>query len=202
VVTVRLNATRPGDGLVLVAGANDGADNLGIPVVSSISDNGTTHATYAKAVGKTIPAGESVDLETWYASNIPAGITSITVTFTAPSPAQVGSAWVGEYSGLAASGMLDRVSAQSSTGSTHSSGATPATSQTNELVVAAYADGGWNTSITAPAGWSSRCRGGNQTFDQLASADSNAASIGAQSASFTTSGTPIGAAEIVTFRHA
>ena len=199
---MRLNSTRPTDALVLVAGANDGADNRGIPVVATITDNGATHARYARAVGKTIPSPESVDLEVWYASNIPAGITSLTVTFTAPSTAQVGSVWAGEYSGLAASGTLDQVQAQYTSATTHSTGWTPGTSQTNELAVAAYADGGYVSSITAPGGWTIRCSGGYHSYDQLASADKNEPSIGSQSASFTTSTTTDGLAEIVTFRHA
>lgn len=173
-VTVALGAaTSTGDTLVVVAVAQDGIDGI-VPTVSSISDNGAAHATYGVAVN--INDAYYQDLEIWYATNIPAGITSVTVAFSGAFQGWYGeiNAWVGEYSGLAASGALDKTaSSYNSTSSSNApTGTTLATTAANELVIGAVFEASTST-LTSPAGWTQRWNTSPDTYGSLSAAVAN-----------------------------
>jgi hypothetical protein len=185
-----------GNALVIEVGANH--SNFPTPAVTSISDNGAIHATYVLAVRQATPSPDSQDAEIWYAANLPLGITRVTVNFSSMGAATV---WIGEFSGIALTTPLDQTASQTRLGGTsHGTGTTGTTTQANELVVAVYADAGYNTTISPPGGWTQDLNAAPHTWDQMAAIHKLGASLATYQATFTTSGGTNSAAAIATFK--
>jgi hypothetical protein len=191
-----VSSTTAGNALVIDVGANH--SGFAAPAVTSITDNGATHATYALAVRQAIASPDSQDAEIWYAANVPAGITQVTVTISSQGAATV---WIGEFSGIALASPLDQKAGHTKFGGTgHDSGTTGTTTQANELVVAVYADAGYNTTITPPGGWTLDVNAAPHTWDQMAATHELGASLTTSHATFATSGSTNSAAAIATFK--
>jgi hypothetical protein len=195
-VLVTVSSTTAGDALVIEVGANH--SNYATPAVTSITDNGAAHASYALAVRQAIPSPDSQDAEIWFAANIPAGITHVTVNISSQGAATV---WVGEFSGIALTNPVDQTASQIKMGGTsHGTGTTGTTTQVNELVVAVYAYAGYNTTISPPGTWTQDLNAAPHTWDQMAAIHKLGASLATYQATFTTSGSTNSAAAIATFK--
>jgi RHS repeat-associated protein len=197
--------TTAGNALVIAFTGNDGSNTMpNTPSVTSISDNGAVHANFVKAVSATGSMFD--DAEIWYASNIPAGITSLTLNVYWPAPPTIyafTTVWAGEYSGLATTGMLDQVAGRANANTmTHPTGTTAPTSAPNELVLAVYEDWGYNTPVTPPTGWNVRFNTSPAWQDQQVTVDQNGASTGSYSAIFTTTVALNSIGAIATFKPA
>src|SRR5207244_8299369 len=104
---------------------------------------------------------DKTQLSVWTAPITAGGGTRPTVTATASNRGDIG-VTVLEYSGLspvAGTGVLDVVktgSGTSAVGTTVSSGATAATTGSNELALGLYADSGFSDTLTAGTGFAAR----------------------------------------------
>jgi RHS repeat-associated protein len=109
-VTLTSNVTA-GDALVMTVVGNPVSGTL--PVVSSITGGGVTWVRGVSGGNSTVG-----DDEVWYGLNSSggSGTTTITITMTASTPG-IG-AWIGEFSGVAASSALDTSGTNSGTGTT------------------------------------------------------------------------------------
>ena len=195
-------ATTAGDSLIIVSASEDPIDGF-VPTVTGISDNGTTHATYLKAVASSDNCFTCQGLEIWYADNIPAGITHVTVTWSGyfQGSMQDGRIEVSEYHGLLSTGSLDKVATKFTNGTTAPTGTTPTTTATNDLVVGAVAFS--SLAISAPTGWNARS-GDSSTSPYYSVADENGATQAAYSGVFTykSSGSSLSLGAIATFKSA
>jgi Carboxypeptidase regulatory-like domain len=121
--------------------------------VTGVVDNSSPANTWKKATG--VVSGQA-DEEVWYVPSA-GSVTSVTVTV---SGATAMAMTVADISGASATSPLDQVATTSGNGTALSTGATPTTTQSNEIVVG---DLGWNgtgtlsglvfspqTTITAP----------------------------------------------------
>jgi hypothetical protein len=196
---ITIPVTKAGDALIFVIEATG---FVSTPKVQSITDNGPTHATYARAVEDSYDA-PSIDAGIWYASNVPAGITSVTVLWNAGSVSNGSlSVWVGEYTGLAATGMLDRTAfAEHPGGTTHATGTTAATTKANELIVGLYADSGNFYTVGVPGSpWALRLRADSNGLDQMVTMERNGATMVGYSVSFTSPANAYSVTAIATFK--
>jgi hypothetical protein len=194
-IPVTIAATAAANTLVISIGSN--GIGPGTPSVSTITDNGATHAVYAQSVGRR-DTSLFQDAEIWSATNIPAGITQLTVTLAgAPTGTTF---WVGEVANLAPSSPVDGTASQLNTGTSHGTGTTGTTTATNDFVVAVYADAGYGTTITVPAGWTQDLNTGSSTIDEAAVAHENGAMVATYSATFTTGAATNSAAAIAAFK--
>jgi RHS repeat-associated protein len=109
-VTLPSNVTA-GDALVMTVVGNPVSGTL--PVVSSITGGGVSWVRGTSGGNSTVG-----DDEIWYGLNSSggSGTTTLTITMTASTPG-IG-AWVGEYTGIAASSALDTSGSNSGTGAT------------------------------------------------------------------------------------
>ena len=116
------------------------ATTAGNTLVAVISTRGTSTGrvtgitgggTWAKAAESANTNGTTTEI--WYAPNISAGVTSVSITQASLRSAAI----VMEYSGILTASPLDQINAASSTGSSTaaSTGTTPATLQASELWV-------------------------------------------------------------------
>jgi RHS repeat-associated protein len=194
--------TTSGNTLVIVFSGNDYA--VATPYVTAVTDNGVAHATYAFAASR--GSGNYDDVEMWYASNVPAGITSITVSVAFNGTKDnwfYRSLWVGEYSGLATTGALDMWATRTIYYATQAeAGTTPPTAVQNELVVAVYEDFGNGATVTPPAGWNVRFNNGLSYQDTQVTLDQNGGPTGPYSTTFTTDVAINSATLLVTFKPA
>lgn len=198
---ITIPATVAGDALILTIEATG---LLNVPQVQTITDNGATHATYVRALEDAY-VFPSIDAGVWYASNIPAGITQVTVNWSAGSVSNGWlSVWVGEYAGLAATGMLDRTAYQEHANVTsHPTGSTAVITAANELVVALYADSGNSYTVGTPGSpWNLRLRADANGFDQLVAIDRNGPILDSYSATFTSPAPGYSISAIATFKQA
>ncbi len=167
--------------------------------ISSFGDNNTNTWTLIASDKQT---GQR---QTWlyYAYNVHAGATTITVTWGASQFADA-NIIIREYSGLVTTDPLDKSAHANDGGSStsHSTGTTAATTQASELVVAAAGasdsqEPGW----TVPSGYSNLVhQKGSDAFTYGAMADLIVSSTGAQSATFTTTDSVAGQGVIATFK--
>jgi Carboxypeptidase regulatory-like domain/IPT/TIG domain len=109
--------------------------------VTGIADNSSPANTWKKATG--VVSGQA-DEEVWYMPSA-GSVTSVTVTVSgATSMAMT----VADISGASATSPLDQVATSSGNSTTPSTGTTPATTQSNEIVIG---DIGWNNVATLSA---------------------------------------------------
>jgi outer membrane protein assembly factor BamB len=195
---ISIPTTVAGDGLVLTIGATGLAV---LPQVLGITDNGATHATFARAVEDGYAPLISGGI--WYAANVPAGITEVTINWNAGSVSNGSlSVWVGEYGGLATTGMLDKTAFhENEMVTSHWTGTTDATTAANELVVALYVDAGNDYTVGAPGSpWNLRLRADASGFDQQVTVDETGAALGPYSARFATPRAAYSVCLIATFK--
>jgi hypothetical protein len=196
--TISIPTTVAGDGLVLTIGATGLAV---LPQVQGITDNGATHATFARAVEDGYAPLISGGI--WYAANVPAGITEVTINWNAGSVSNGSlSVWVGEYGGLATTGMLDKTAFhENEMVTSHWTGTTDATTAASELVVALYVDAGNDYTVGAPGSpWNLRLRADASGFDQQVTVDETGAALGPYSVTFTTPRAEYSLCLIATFK--
>ena len=148
------SSTLTGDRLVVEAGVW----SSGSATVKSVTD--TAGDTFTELTHFT--AADNTEQSVWTAPIASGSSTPPTITVTPTVKADIGAA-VLEYSGLStASGtaVLDQSAhAVGKTGSgtpSVASGATPATTGTNELALGVYTDSGFGDTVTGAGGWSSR----------------------------------------------
>lgn len=187
-------------GSTLIASITAGDANT---IASLIDDKGNTW----NLIGSDLNAGKR---QTWlyYAYNVAAGSTTITLTWGASQFADA-SFIVREYSGLSTTDPLDKSAHANdggSAGTTHSCGTTAATTQAVELIiVAAGIETASNTDPVwvAPAGYGNLLAqlgdGGGTTFTGGAMADKTVSSTGTQTGAFTTTASKVGQGVIATF---
>jgi hypothetical protein len=97
--TIGLNPTRAGDFLAVLA------TYFGVgPTIQGISDNAPGGSSTYSSANLRSSVGTCQAAEIWYARDIAAGATSVTVTLSASAHVDV---WVLEFSGLATSGGVD-----------------------------------------------------------------------------------------------
>jgi hypothetical protein len=109
--------------------------------------------------------------------------------------------WIGEFSGIALTNPVDQTASHITMGGTsHGTGTTGSTTQANELVVAVYADAGYNTTVSTPGTWMQDLDAAPHTWDQMAASHKLGAGLAAYQATFTTSGSTNSAAAIATFK--
>lgn len=140
----------PTSGDVLICTFGDTTAN-GFDAIRSISDaNGKI--TWTKQVGNNYQDVYYYDSEIWYGTvNAVGASNTIAITLvSANAAAYAAEAYVSEYSGMAASGFLDRTASNQGTGFATDSGTTATTTQVNEL---------WIASIVASAPQSSPTNG-------------------------------------------
>ena len=127
-------------------------------VVGVVTDSAGNVYTQHVAAANSQPNYQS-QVTIWSAVVLSGPGTALTVTATATSSADMSMA-IAEYSGLSAingSGAVDQTAGSGATGAPNpASGPTAGTTQTDELAVGAYGDGGSNLVITEGAGWSRR----------------------------------------------
>ena len=163
-----------GDLLVVVAAWGDNAG--GGPTLNSISDSQGN--LYATAVGPIIDDPVSANhskVELFYAANVKGGANTVTVTLST-TPGVYLDFYMHEYSGIMASSPLDQVSTATGTGVSVNTG-TATTTQSNELL---FAFGLAPSISSAGNGFTLR-----QVADGNATADQNVNSVGAYTATFT-----------------
>jgi hypothetical protein len=146
-------AVSSGDLLVFAVGA---ASTSGAAPTYSVSDsvNGSWSAT-ADASVTWADASNTARLSVYSFPNSAAGTPVITVTVTT-SVSTFGGLQCAAYSGIATSSQKDTSGAGSGTGATASSGATGSESASSELVVGAYHDLGYGTTLTKDAAYTQR----------------------------------------------
>lgn len=127
----------------------------------AVSDNGATHATWNTLLPATFDSTLNQTRAIFAAYNIPAGITTVTVTYGASSSPR--GTVVAEWSGVASSGAFDQGPAsQTQTSATPASlNVTPA--QNNELLLGF---GCYQTNVltVAGAGWAGIATGANSHY--------------------------------------
>jgi hypothetical protein len=132
-------ATQTGNGDLLVLTIK--TRSTATVAVTGIADNASPANTWKKATG--LGSGQA-DEEVWYVPGA-RSITSVTVTVSgAASMAMT----VADISGASATSPLDQFATSSGNSTTPSTGTTPATTQTTEIVIG---DIGWNNSATLGA---------------------------------------------------
>jgi Carboxypeptidase regulatory-like domain/IPT/TIG domain len=132
-------ATQTGNGDLLVLTIK--TRSTATVAVTGIADNASPANTWKKATG--VGSGQA-DEEVWYVPGA-RSITSVTVTVSgAASMAMT----VADISGASATSPLDQFATSSGNSATPSTGTTPATTQTTEIVIG---DIGWNNSATLGA---------------------------------------------------
>jgi hypothetical protein len=148
--------------------ANVTAGDRMVVLVGVWSNGNATAKSVTDAAGNTyveaqhFKASDQTELSVWTAPISAGGGTAPKITVTPTARADVGVAAV-EYSGLSAAPdatVIDRAAQNSGTtggtAATVSSGATTATSTGNELALGLYVDSGFNDTLTAGTGFTSR----------------------------------------------
>jgi len=146
--------------------------------IASVTDNRGN--TYSKIQDGT----NGVKGEMWYAKNAAAGATTITISFT--SNYHDISVIAREYSGIDTTAPLDKQQEANDSDwlQSHSSGATPTTSQADELVLGAYV-GDANSTYTAGSGYGNlTSQNGYDAWTSIAMEDKTVSATGAQTATF------------------
>jgi Carboxypeptidase regulatory-like domain/Calcineurin-like phosphoesterase len=151
-------------------------------VVQAVSDSaGNVYTKHVTAINNR-PSGFQAEVTIWSAVVIAGAGTRLTVTATSSGSADL-SIGAAEYSGLSTlsgPGAVDQVAAGGAVGASGpASGATPATTNTNELAVGYYGDGGSNVAITPGTGWSQRFNNSANSQGTIALEDQLAANPGA-----------------------
>jgi hypothetical protein len=183
-------STTSGNFLVVAIGNDSGLTGT----ITSITDSKGN--TYAKAND----IATSVSLSVWYAANITGGSShTITVNFNDSNTGNV-SIVAQEFSGIMASGALDKTAAATGTSTSPSSGATATTTQANELVVASLVTAGTATTTTAGAGYSNLGGPTTITDARTAQASKIVAATGTQTATFTLAASRTWACIVTTFK--
>jgi hypothetical protein len=178
--------------LVLTSGAAD--------TISSIADDKGNTWNLAVSV-----AASTRKTYIYYAMNAAAGATTVTVTYTAGQFPDT-HYFIREYSGIATTSALDKTASNSNgTGYTdsHSTGTTAATTQANELVVAAVgSDANGDPTYTAPTGYADFESQGGQTYTWGACDDKIVSATGTQTATFGSTAYVNSQGAIATFKEA
>jgi hypothetical protein len=128
-------------------------------VVQAVSDSaGNVYTRHVMATNNR-PSGFQAEVTVWSAVVSAGAGSRVTVTATSTGSADI-SIGAAEYSGLSTlsgAGAVDQVAAGGAVATSGpASGPTPATTNSNELAVGYYGDGGSNVAITAGAGWTQR----------------------------------------------
>lgn len=187
------SSTTAGNTIVCAVAYND--DTAG---TASLSDNKSN--TWTKIAGG--PSGGDTEGELWYSYNINGGAShQITVTFSANN--HDSAIICREYSGLTTSDPLDKSAGSATAVSTsHTSASTAATTQANELVVAAVGVA-TNATCTAGAGYGNvTSQNASDLFTAVCMEDKDVASTGAQQATITTSASAATYFIVATFKEA
>jgi hypothetical protein len=151
-VTPTANVTAGNRLIVLV-----GVWNSGHPTTSTVTDSAGN--TYVEVMHFT--ASDGTELSVWTAPITKGGGTKPTITTTPTASGDVGVTML-EYSGLsnvADATVVDQFANNTGTTSgaaTVNSGATPATTASNELALGFYVDSGFGDTLTAGAGYTGR----------------------------------------------
>jgi hypothetical protein len=166
----------------------------------------TAGNTYVEVLHFT--ANDRTEMSVWTAPIIRGGGGPLTVTTTSTNQADVGMS-VLEYTGLStATGMaaVDVTSHASAktggAGGTVSSGATPATTASNELAIGFYVDSGFGDTLTAGVGFTSRVNISPTSDIEFVVEDQVVGASATPSATFGTGPTTVWLGATVVFKHA
>jgi hypothetical protein len=150
------------------------------------NSSGATASTVTDSAGNTytelthFKAPDNTEMSVWTAPITAGGGTKPAITVKPTSTADIGVAAV-EYSGLSTAGGSSVVDVQShaagitTAAATVSSGATSATTGSNELVLGFYADSGFGDTLTAGTGYTSRVNVSHTSDMELLAEDQIAA---------------------------
>lgn len=130
-ITVTLtSSTAAGNCLVVCAAGVAGA----APSISSVTLGGATD-NFALAKKQAVVSFSDGDCEIWTDQNCAGGQTAVKVTFSASQTDIL--VWVMEWSGISASGAVDKTNGGNSTSSSWSSGSSGTLTNANEVVIGA-----------------------------------------------------------------
>jgi hypothetical protein len=151
-------------------------------VVQAVSDSAGNVYTKHVAAANARPSGYQAEVTIWSAVLSLGAGTKLTVTATSSASADI-SIGAAEYSGLSTvsgAGAVDQVAAGGAVATSGpASGPTPAATNSNELAVGVYGDGGSGVLITAGAGWNQRFNNSANNQGTIALEDQPVANSGA-----------------------
>lgn len=162
----------------------------------SVSDNKGN--SYSMAVGPTTLGNGRAYI---FYSVVDTGGTNFIITITA-SASSIHTAAAAEYSGVATSTPLDQIAAATGNGTAASSGATPTTTQANELIMGMVYSPPNVPTISAGATFTFRVNRVNNSRGSILLEDKNVTSTGTQTATGTISATNDWIAQCATFKEA
>jgi hypothetical protein len=210
----QVSAHGTGTTMAVTPTANISTGNRIVVLVGVWSSASATAKTVTDAAGNTytevlhFTGSDNTEESVWTAPVTAGGGTKPKITVTPSAKADVGVAAL-EYSGLstaAGSAALDQSAhntATTSSAATVSSGATPATTASGELAMGLYADSGFNDTLTAGSGFTSRVNVGKVGDMELLAEDQVTGSAGATpNASAGTGASTIWLLSTVVFKHA
>ena len=151
-------------------------------VVQAVTDSaGNVYTKHVTATNNR-PSGFQAEVTIWSAVVTAGAGTRLTITATSTGSADI-SIGAAEYSGLSTvggAGAVDQVAVGGAVATSGpASGSTPATTNSNELAVGYYGDGGSGVLITAGSGWSQRFNNSANSQGTIALEDQALATSGA-----------------------